>query len=273
MFAIRLLFGSSSENNVIKADELLHSFCEEIVSFHSGNERIEKINVHCLQHFADQVRRLGPLYFYSAMSFEAANGVLGDLFTGSHSESEVICRRILQRHRILQTQIDDPKLNKLFWKLSGSFNNSDENYDDEFVETQAIRDGRKFYPEAKFFNRVVRKNIYYDCEAYKRSQLGNCYAWFAEENKETFGQIEFFFDIPDHPIYKETMASIKKLDVVKKVGLVEGYFYSVSVIENKRLVPVSILKKVFLLTKFSNKEPNDLNELYITKLCSSFDHS
>ena len=94
---IRLVLESSDASNVNKSSSLLNKFCEEIVSIHSGNDRIETINVHCLKHFCWKVKRFGPLYCYSAMCFEAANRVLGDMFSGSHSELEVICRRVLQR--------------------------------------------------------------------------------------------------------------------------------------------------------------------------------
>ena len=59
VFAIRLLFDSSSEANSRK---LLEEFCKEIVTVHNGNERMETINVHCLLHLADQVERFGPLF-------------------------------------------------------------------------------------------------------------------------------------------------------------------------------------------------------------------
>ena len=72
-FGIRLLVESSDDSNVNKSSSLLTKFCEEIVSIHSGNDRIEPINVHSLKHFCDQLKRFGPLYCYSAMCFEAAN--------------------------------------------------------------------------------------------------------------------------------------------------------------------------------------------------------
>ena len=96
---IRLLLDSCLESHLSKAKKLLDNFCKEIVTIR-GEERIETINVHCVQHLAGQVRRFGTLISQSAMSFEAANRSLGELFSGSHSECEVICRRILQRHRL-----------------------------------------------------------------------------------------------------------------------------------------------------------------------------
>ena len=113
-FGIRLLLESSDDSNVNKSISLLNKFCEEIVFIHSGNDRIETINVHCLKHFCDQVKRFGPLYCYSAMCFEAANRVLGDMFSVSHSELEVICRRVLQRQKLSHAEIENEQL-KMFW--------------------------------------------------------------------------------------------------------------------------------------------------------------
>ena len=74
-FGVRLLLESSCDSFTFDAQLFLDTFCEEIVTIHGGNERIETINFHCLRHFVNQVRRFGPLYCYSAMSFEAANRV------------------------------------------------------------------------------------------------------------------------------------------------------------------------------------------------------
>ena len=100
VFGVRLLFESSAATATAAARILLKDFCRDIVSMHGGNERIETINVHCLTHLVDQVQRYGPLYCYSAMSFESANRTLSDLFTGSHSEIEIICRRVIRRHKL-----------------------------------------------------------------------------------------------------------------------------------------------------------------------------
>ena len=87
---------NSSSDNVKTAESLLKQFCENVVDNFGGNARIETINMHSLRHLADQVRRFGPLFTWSAMSFEFANRILCQVFTGSHHELEVICRRFLQ---------------------------------------------------------------------------------------------------------------------------------------------------------------------------------
>ena len=132
VFGVRLIFESSYVSNVKMAEKLLNNFCQDIVSIHDGNERIETINVHCLRHLADQVARFGPLYCYSAMSFEAANRTLSDVYSGSHSECEVICRRVLQRHKLADTEIRDPNLRSIFFKLSGISDTTNESFSEDF---------------------------------------------------------------------------------------------------------------------------------------------
>ena len=167
-FGIRLLLESnvSDDSNVNKSSSLLNKFYEEIVSIHYGNDRIETINFHCLKHFCDKVKRLGPLYCYSAMCFEAANRVLGDMFSGSHSELEVICCRVLKRHKLSHAEIENEQLKNVLDKLNGNFVSTEEIYSDEFIETQAVQEGKKLYPAAEFSNRVLFKGVYFDCEAY-----------------------------------------------------------------------------------------------------------
>ena len=119
VFGVRLLLESSSEENIAQAKFFLDAFCQEIVSMHGDNERMETINVHCLKHLPDQVRRFGPLHCQSAMCFESANRALGEVFSGSTHECEIICRRILQRHLLSIADMDDERLCPLFAKLSG----------------------------------------------------------------------------------------------------------------------------------------------------------
>ena len=105
VFGIRLLLESSCNKNVAASSLLFENFCREIILRHDGNGKIETINVHCLTHLCDQVTRFGPLFCQSAMSFESANRTRGEVFTGAHSECEIFCRRILQRHKFLDVKL------------------------------------------------------------------------------------------------------------------------------------------------------------------------
>ena len=158
VFGIRLLLESSSPASIRAAEKLLDQFCSEIVAVNGGNERVETINAHCLRHLPDQVRRFGPLFCQSAMCFESANRTLGEVFSGSTSECEVICRRVLQRHKLSGVEVQSEKLKPLFFKLSGK-NKTNENFDREFAETDELKDGRLQYPTAIFTNRHMGKKL------------------------------------------------------------------------------------------------------------------
>ena len=182
VYGVRLLLESSSEEKVNKAEYLLTEFCRQIVEMHQGDERIETINVHCIRHFADQVRRFGPLSCYSAMSFEAANRTLGEVFTGANSECEVICRRLLQKHKLAHADLSNRNLKKLFNSLSG-LQNSDSQFSDQMLETEDLRIARSHYRDASFFNRLTICDRYFDSISYKRSKRGNCYVYWIDETE------------------------------------------------------------------------------------------
>ena len=91
VFGIRLLLELSSEFRRTASKRFLDDYCKEVLTVLAGNRRAETINSHCLRRLTDQVRRLGPPFCQSAMSFEAANRSIGELFIGSSLELEVVC--------------------------------------------------------------------------------------------------------------------------------------------------------------------------------------
>ena len=93
--AIRILLESSAGKDIDVAETLLDDFCSSSVDV-LRSETAETINVHCLRHLAHQCRAFGPLFVFSAMSFESANRILNRCFTGTHSHCQVICRRYLE---------------------------------------------------------------------------------------------------------------------------------------------------------------------------------
>ena len=189
IFGVRLLIESSDEAKVRVAEQLLTQFCSEIVSPHDGNDRVETINVHSPRHLPDQVRRFGPLHCYSAMSFEAANRTLGEVFSGSNSECEIICRRILQKHKLSDTEILDKELCKTFNKIKGLPNEDTSFFSNEMMETVPVKEVRLHYPNAVFFNRQKVKETYFDSTAFKRSKFCNCFNSFEEDERMLFGKV------------------------------------------------------------------------------------
>ena len=91
------------------------------------------------------------------MSFESTNRTLGKVYTGSHTECEIICRRVLQRHKLLDVNLENQKLDSLYRKISARLQTNDQNYSEEFIKTAVVHEARKMYNSAKFFNRIVFK--------------------------------------------------------------------------------------------------------------------
>ena len=227
VFGVRLLFESSAATSTAAARILLNDFfCRDIVSMHGGNERIETINVHCLRHLVDQVQRFGPLYCYSAMSFESANRTLSDLFTGSLSQIEIICRRVLRRHKLARLEIKNLRLKKIFDKLSPIPVIDCVGFSDEMIETEDVKLGRSRYSGGTFFNRHHFNNTYFDSPSYKRSKLGNCFVSISGK-VEKFGQIRYFIQMEGAPFFNAVHANVQLFEVVEQIGSVKGYFHRV----------------------------------------------
>ena len=273
VFGVKLLLESSSASNVSAAQKFLDNFCRNIVSIHGGNERIETINVHCLKHLAEEVKRFGPLWCYSAMSFEAANRTLGDVFSGSHSECEIICRRVLQRHNLTDFDELEPDLRQLFCKISGNPVPCSEKFDQEFVETEALRAAKRRFPAAIFFNRQLVENVYFDSPCYRRSKQGNCYVCFIKNGEEFFGQILYFIQFLGRNQCNSVMARVLLFKVIENIGPVEGYFYRVKKTAEENLVSLKSLTKVFFFSDSCNEHDSDENTSYIIKLSVAFEHS
>ena len=154
MSGIRLLLESSMNEKIQSADKLLSEFCENVVEFFEGEERMETINLHSLKHLSAQVQRFGPLFTSSAMSFEAANRTLGEVFTGSVNECEIVCRRVLQKYKIATIELENESFRPFYDVLSsGLHKDNEENFDKEMEETTSIKDARSLSPESQFFNR------------------------------------------------------------------------------------------------------------------------
>ena len=272
MFGVRLLFESSAATATAAARILLKDFCRDIVSMHGGDERIETINVHCLTHLVDKVQRFGPLYCYSAMSFESANRTLSDLFTGSHSEIEIICRRVLRRHKLARLEIKTLQLKKVFDKFSPIPVIDGVGFSDEMIETDDVKLGRSRYPGATFFNRQRFKNTYFDSPSYKRSKLGNCFVLISGK-VEKFGRILYFFQMEGAPFFNAVHANVQLCEVVEQIGSVKGYFYRVEETNCEAFVPLELLKKFFRYSEFVTEQDNSSSQYFIVKPSSVCEHS
>ena len=227
VFGIRLLLESSCQSNVSIADNFLNQFCSEIASIHPGNSRVETINVHCLKHLSHQVKRFGPLFCYSAMSFEAANRTIGEVFSGSNSECAIICRRVLQRHRLVDNKMENERLKTLYSNLSGG-TMEPSNLKTEFIETETVRRIKWEHPNALLFNRQIVSDVYLDSPAYKRSKLGNCFVFFEKDGQEVSGKIQCFVKFCGPPFFSQTVACVELYYITEDIGLEKVFFIECS---------------------------------------------
>ena len=167
----------------------------------------------------------GPLYCYSAMSFESANRTLSDLFTGSHSEIEIICRRVLRRHKLARLENKNLRLKKIFDKFSLIPVIDSVGFSDEMIETEDGKLGRSRYQGGTFFNRQHFNNTYFVSPLYKRSKLGNCFVSVSGK-VEKFGRIRYFIQMEGAPFFNAVHANVQLfVQVVEQSGSVKGYFY------------------------------------------------
>ena len=271
VFGVRLLLESIREKDILISENLLGQFCSGIVDVFDGNERSETINVHSLRHLPDQVRRFGPLFSFSAMSFESANRILSEVYSGSHHECEVICRRLLQKQRLLdihQTSEDNPygRLVKQLLRLDDSHANNFSNF---MKETESLSYARFTYPNAIFLNRFKKNSLYFDSPTYSRAPSSgacNSFVRYKREDTEFFGQILYFLSIPNESYHGKVLASVQEYKIVKEIGPVKGFFYVLKKTDKEDLIDVDTVTKVFCV-------PSSGFEFFVIKLCTAFDHS
>ena len=129
------------------------------------------------------------------------------------------------RQKPTNIETQDPHLKYLISKINSDFdNNNDACMSDEFVETNAVKIGRMFYPEAEFFNRHLINGVYFDSPCYKRSEIGNCFVSFVRDNVEVYGQILYFIKISGPPYFGEVQANVNLFEIVEEIGPVKGFF-------------------------------------------------
>ena len=180
VYSLRLLMENSSSGNVKMAERLLKQFSENVVETFGGNPRVETINMHSLRHLADQVRRFGRLFTFSAMSFETANRILSQVFMGSHLELKVICCRFLQLQHFHDLIIENEQILDFLNQLLGKKILEREHLDHAMKETDSLLEGRDCYPNASFFNRHVFGNVYFDSPSFLRAPMsGDCNSFVA----------------------------------------------------------------------------------------------
>ena len=146
----RLLLESSLEEDVCTAESLLNALLANIRVLYNNDGRVETINVHALKHLPDQVRRYGPLYTVSAMSFESRNRTLGEVFTGSNYECEIICRRVIQLNKLNERSLVKDDLSELLHRMMGINTKSEINFQSSTLESDILKRAGLVIPTVLF---------------------------------------------------------------------------------------------------------------------------
>ena len=213
-FGIRILLESNRENDVNVADGLLKSFCDNAVKIF-GTKKCETINLHSLRHLPDQVRRFGPLFVQSAMSFESAHAFLAKFASGSHDFCEIIARRYLERHLLLTDPIANDDLTELTGNWTGqsltSFINAEK---ESYVNlTPLIELAIANYPGAKIQSHCKIEGVVYDSISYSRNIMGpNSYVRYLSNGSYRYGQIQYFITFAEEPNIKYAFVARLNLD-------------------------------------------------------------
>ena len=198
---IRILLVSNQEEQVAKAKHLLDQFCRDAPLFF-GTDKCETINLHSIRHLADQVKRCGPLYVSSAMSFESAHSFLARMASGTHDFCEIICRRYLEKQALLVENIEHDAIRAITINWTGQFfNQSDEktSFFDRFLKkTDLVEAARMLYPDCKILSRASVRNVVYDSSCYQKNGGGcNNFVKYPTANSFEFGRIEYFITFAD----------------------------------------------------------------------------
>ena len=93
--AIRLLSNVSvKEDDLIEAEKLINSFFEDFVDTFGLSS--QSFNFHSMRHLVEQVRRIGPLWLFSAFAFESAHNQLLSAVSGTIRNPEKMLEKFLQ---------------------------------------------------------------------------------------------------------------------------------------------------------------------------------
>ena len=198
-FGIRILLQTQQEANITRAEKLLMRFSEDAVEIF-GDKKCETINVHCLQHLPDQVRRFGPLFVMSAMAFESAHSFLAHFATGSHGFCQIISRRYLEYHELLKASVerDDLTLLARAWTNQEEVSQREKILQKELHETIQVSTARRLHPNAQIVSRCRLGRYFFDSLCYKRNLKGpNSHVYCQLKESLIFGQIEYFITFED----------------------------------------------------------------------------
>ena len=266
VFGIRLLLESCKSEDIDAAEKYLNSFCRNTARFF-GDSKAETMNVHLLRHMAYQCRNYGPLYLFSAMSFESQNRQLANLFTGTHSHCRIICRRYIQQRLLLSYNVEDDHLTSLLsdW-LSVETRPSISQITGNIVHTDLLGYGKLLYPDAIFMSRSIVDGVLFDSTSYSRNKRGpNSFICYTDGHQKKYGQIQYFVIMGEKSLASGIKyACITKIEIISPVGPVPRYYFTAEKTESTDLIKAADWEKMLCIETENNT--------YLFELCKFFDH-
>lgn len=269
---------SISEEMLVMADELIHSFLQEFQELYGLKHMT--INFHNLLHVVDCVRNLGPAWGYSCFPYEDLNGQYLKVLHGTtdvdsqilrmHCQFLGFCKRLEQ---IPDGAVKDYCLQgkgqlKISLRLNdscylvGTYNQSE--YD--VIVTQALRNAGKEFETVRTFQRLLKDRLLYVAESYPRiTKTDSSHVSFFKDNQLAYGLVYKFVTLlacwcPDqcqcpgtsYAIIK-TIEKVEDFHVSMRRDMVLKHLFRCRVTLQVEVVPVEQLHTVCFSVNAHNK--------------------
>ena len=240
---------TSVEDEIQVAEACLDTFCREAVDIF-GTEKCEAIHLHCLRHLSRQGRHFDPLFVFapSAMRFESTNWLLVQLFTGTVSQCEVICRRYLESQVLLEEEIENDVLSDVAASWSGQtfFLQSDRSFMQDVLETEYVNAARVVYRESTILSRALGGNRYFDSLCYRRNcRAPNGNVLFKKDGRWECGKIHYFMSLPDSSSKYELVQIYQIQKNIEGPDLCKRLYFTAADSSETALVPLYRVVKLF----------------------------
>ena len=248
--AIRLLSDKNlDEQKIEQAESLINLFFENFVELY-GIES-QSFNFHTMRHLAEQVRRSGPLWMFSAFCFESANHGLLSAVQGTVKGPEAIVEHFIKH----QASFDDIIHEKHEQCLKGL--------------TLVTDDIKKFCQDKNvefFFSRYVTP--YGQCFAslsYSRigKNLGECILWLSDSR---FFRVETYFSNDDGILAVGKAAKYcRESNILGKQNSF-GFIFELFGLNDLEIITVkNICNKTVVL--------NEENQVFVSSIREGFEHN
>ena len=190
---------------------------------------------------------------FSAMCFESANSMLSDLFSGTRSHCDVICRRYLERVALLDVDIENDAAEYLCKKWTGQLKEkANECFSADVFVNDAVILAQRWYPNALLFSRATVDSIFFDSTCYRRCPSGPNSYFFCKQ-KNVYGQFHCFLKLPEEmAMGGEICAIFSELIPLSEIIPVEcqaeyGFYLQVKEAGKLDMIETTDITKMFCL--------------------------